>query len=176
MNKKFWIYALVFVVTMGCNDELKVNADWKDVSIIYGVLNKSKTTNYIRIHRGYLGDEGIDAGSQNPDSLYYPELSVKINLLLNGQTVKTLELTKDESIVLDSGFFTTDQYHTYRIDRRLNGGDTIFQLFVDKLTDKNTSKPTILLGQRGVGKTAMVFQCIKQLIDSGVRVAFYIIK
>ena len=89
-----------------CEDELKVNADWKDVSIIYGVLDKTKNTNYVRIHRGYLGDEGITGGNQNPDSLYYPELSVTIDVLFEGQSFRTITLQKDESIDLDSGYFT----------------------------------------------------------------------
>ena len=135
MNKKVWLFVSVVALLIGCNDELKVNADWKDVSIIYGVLDKTQSSNYVRIHRGYLGNEGITGGNQNPDSLYYPSLSVSINLLYNGEIVKTIELKKDESLSLDTGFFTSDQYHTYRLDRNLNGDDTTYQLWVDKEGD-----------------------------------------
>lgn len=131
---KFRIIAALAAFTLliiGCSKELIVNAPWKDVSVIYGILDKTTDTNYIRIHRGYLGDEGFAGGNNEPDSLYYKEPNVKIEYYLNGALVNSFDLVKDESIELDSGFFTTEEYRTYRLDQPLqNLGE--YKLVVEK--------------------------------------------
>ncbi len=45
-----------------------------------------------------------------------------------------------------------------------------FDLFVQTVTKKTLDKPLVMLGQRGIGKTSMVFQTIQKLIDLGIPV------
>ena len=127
---------VLFIVSLfiGCNDELVVNAPWKDVAVIYGILDKTQDTNYVRIHRGYLGNEGFAGGNNEPDSLYYATPSVRIEVYQNESFVKSIDLTRDETIELDSGFFTTEDYHTYRIVEPL-AENTNYKLVVDKSED-----------------------------------------
>ena len=132
--KKFLAIIFITSIAVSCNKELKINADWKDVSVIYGVLEKRADTNYVRIHRGYLGNEGITGGNQNPDSLYYLSPEVKIEIVKNNAVINTVQLTRDESHSLDSGFFTTKDYHTYRFDQSIDE-DAEYRLVVDKTED-----------------------------------------
>lgn len=132
--KRLVIILFACFLIASCNDELKVNADWKDVSIIYGVLDKTEDTNYVRIHRGYLGNEGITGGKDDPDSLYYDVLNVVIEEYRNGNFVNSHTLAKDESLKLDTGFFTTAEYHTYRFDHQIVDGNE-YRLIVDKEED-----------------------------------------
>ena len=123
------------IIAISCNQELIINAPWKDVSAIYGILDRTVDTNYVRIHRGYLGDEGITGGNQDPDSLYYITPDVKIEIIKeNGQTSETVDLIRDESKDLDSGFFITGDYHTYRFDKTLVDNYQ-YKLIVDKSED-----------------------------------------
>ena len=123
--------AITFIA-VSCNQELIINAPWKDVSAIYGILERTSDTNYIRIHRGYLGNDGIAGGSQDPDSLYYISPDVKIEIInQNGSVIETVDLIKDESIALDPGFFTTEGYHTFRFDKEL-ADDLQYKLIVNK--------------------------------------------
>jgi len=132
--KKF--LALIFITTLAasCNNELVINADWKDVSVIYGILEKKQDTNYVRVHRGYLGNEGVTGGNQDPDSLYYISPEVKIEIIKNNSVIKTVQLTRDESHSLDSGFFTSEDYHTYRFESTIDE-DADYRLVIDKTED-----------------------------------------
>lgn len=133
--RKFLALVAITFIAASCNQELIINAPWKDVSAIYGILDRTSDTNYIRVHRGYLGNEGINGGSQNPDSLYYINPEVKIEILnASGQTIETVTLIKDESKDLDSGFFTTEGYHTYRFDKALEDNFQ-YKLVIDKSED-----------------------------------------
>ncbi len=132
--KKFLAIIFITALAVSCNKELKINADWTDVSVIYGILEKSQDTNFVRIHRGYLGNEGITGGNQNPDSLYYLSPEVKIEIIKDGAVFKTIQLTRDESNSLDSGFFTSKDYHTYRLINKIDQTAN-YRLVVDKTED-----------------------------------------
>ena len=121
----------ITLLMISCNQELIVNAPYKDVSVIYGILDKPKDTNYVRIHRGYLGDEGVTGGNQEPDSLYYKNPNVIIEVYQNGSMIEKIDLPEDRSIKLDSGFFTSDDYRTYRLDKTLEQ-NTSYKLVVNK--------------------------------------------
>jgi len=130
--RKIIAFLAITIIAVSCNQELIVNAPWKDVSAIYGILDRTSDTNYIRVHRGYLGDEGISGGSQEPDSLYYINPDIKIEIInTSGQTMETVSLIRDESKDLDSGFFTTEGYHTFRFDKTLVDNFS-YKLIVDK--------------------------------------------
>lgn len=129
---KIFAFTLLFTA---CNDELKINADWKDVAVVYGILDKIEDTNYIRIHRAYLGTEGIEGGNQDPDSLYYPSLQVSIRQMNGQDVVKTFALVKDESVELQDGFFTGKDYHVYRLVHQLDNQYS-YQLYIDKESDE----------------------------------------
>lgn len=133
--RKILAVLAITIIAISCNQELIINAPWKDVSAIYGILDRTSDTNYVRIHRGYLGNEGINGGSQDPDSLYYITPDVKIEIINeSGQTIETVDLIRDESKDLDSGFFTVEDYHTYRFDKVLVDNFQ-YKLIVDKSED-----------------------------------------
>ena len=130
--RKFLALLVITITAFSCNDELNINAPYKDVSVIYGILDRTSDVNYIRIHRGYLGNEGIEGGSQDPDSLYYLSPSVKIEIFNeNGSLTETVDLVRDNSISLDSGFFTSEDYRVYRFDKAIEDNFT-YKLTVDK--------------------------------------------
>lgn len=134
MRKILAVLALM-IIAISCNQELIVNAPWKDVSAIYGILDRTTDTNYIRIHRGYLGNQGINGGSQEADSIYYKTPSVKIEIInVSGQIIETVDLIRDETKDLDSGLFTVEDYHTYRFDKVLEDNFQ-YKLIVDKSED-----------------------------------------
>jgi hypothetical protein len=69
---------LVVVICLGClfstcKPEFDLNAPYKDVPVVYGILNYKDTIHYVKIYKGFqpkaTGAAFIDA--QNPDSIYY---------------------------------------------------------------------------------------------------------
>ena len=55
-----------------CKPDFNLNAPYKDVPVVYGILNYQDSINYVKIYKGFQAKDGsafIDA--QNPDSIYY---------------------------------------------------------------------------------------------------------
>jgi hypothetical protein len=113
------LVALV-VLTVSCDQDIDINDNWEDVGVVYGLLNPNATVNWVRIERGYLGTEPASASFNQPDSLYYDTLQVFLyGIDDDGDTLDTRELIKDQSINLDSGLFTTEDYRLYRTEETI---------------------------------------------------------
>ena len=76
-----------------CKNEFEVNDDWKDITVVYGLLNQTEDTNYIRVTKGFLGNEDANIMAHIKDSLYYKNVDVLLeewngNVLLNTFTLR----------------------------------------------------------------------------------------
>lgn len=123
-----------FATLLSCSNELEINAPYKDITVVYGLIEANQDTNWVRIHKAYLGNEGINGGSQSPDSLYYNNLQVSMEEVdaATGVVHGIWQLTRDNtSRQMVSGFFTTDGYHLYRFDQPINDSRA-YRLIIDK--------------------------------------------
>jgi len=119
MMKKVLVLFSALSLLLACNNELDINAEYKDVTVMYGLLDPNQDTNYVRIQRGYLGDEAASASYGITDSLYYDstEIDVFIREYNPGSSTfnREVQLIWDNSASLDTGTFTTQGHHLYRI-------------------------------------------------------------
>lgn len=74
---------LCSMLQWGCDNEIDVIGEWKEIPIVYGVFTNfpQGTTNYYRIEKAFL-DPTTDAFvvAQRPDSLYYGENEIEVIL------------------------------------------------------------------------------------------------
>ncbi|HBF18719.1 MAG TPA: hypothetical protein DDW81_01405 [Cryomorphaceae bacterium] len=118
----FGIVATLFI--LACDNELSINAEWQDITVVYGILDPTQDTNFIRIERGYLGSEPARNSYDKPDSLYYDENEITVTLYWyeinngnRGNLVDSSELRPDYNIrnLNSDGPFTTEAYRIYPI-------------------------------------------------------------
>ena len=84
---------LVFTISIislflgSCSNDLEINAPWKDVTVVFGLLNKNETTHYVRISKAFLGEGDAMEFASQFDSLYYnPDLlDVKVYRVYNDE-------------------------------------------------------------------------------------------
>ncbi|MEI7500544.1 MAG: hypothetical protein WCK84_08850 [Bacteroidota bacterium] len=78
---RFMLLLLLLITTLfSCNKDLKVNADWKDVTVVYGLLDQTDDTTYIKITKAFLGEGDALMFSKIADSSNYPDkLDVRLN-------------------------------------------------------------------------------------------------
>lgn len=128
MQKTIWTKVLLFMVILGfvgCDNELDVAADWKEIAIIYGAINPSVDKNYVRIQRAYL-DETTSAlaFSALKDSLYFDTLNVYIDEFQNGTFTRRIDLIKVDGNLIgipkDTGLFYSDENILYEMDADIN--------------------------------------------------------
>jgi hypothetical protein len=128
------LLGLVFITA--CSNDFDVNADWKDIPIVYGLLDVSDTAHYIRLEKAYL-DPDADALelAKIPDSIYYDNAIVQLEKLNSGQfyTLQRVDGNK-WGRPREEGVFATDPNWLYRIDSAdilLKPGDKI-KLHIDR--------------------------------------------
>ena len=79
--KNLPIFLLVFsMVFMACETDFDVNANWKEVTVVYGLLDQSEQEQYIKINKAYLGEGDALQLATIADSVNYDpsDLEVKI--------------------------------------------------------------------------------------------------
>ncbi|MBI5917268.1 MAG: DUF4249 family protein [Bacteroidetes bacterium] len=137
MKKPLFIASLfVLLFAVSCSNDFNVIANWKDIPVVYGLLNIGDTAHYIRVERAFLDPEA-NALEQAKiiDSIYYDDAIVQLERVSNGQ-VFTLEKVDGnlEGYVRESGVFADEPNWLYKIDSSvilLKAGETI-RLRIDR--------------------------------------------
>jgi hypothetical protein len=101
-----------------CNKTLDVNAEWKDITVVYGLLDKTEDTAFIKITKAFLGPGDALEFAKIPDSSNYPgTLEVRLDeyqdtTLKNSYLCDTITIhTKKAG---DSVFYYPDQLMYYK--------------------------------------------------------------
>lgn len=134
--KRIFLFSMLlglFAIT-GCKEKFDVAAPYKDITVVYGILNRQDTANYIRIEKAFLDQNksAIDM-SKVPDSSFYDSLKVELQETYNGNPTKKIQLRlvnlNDEGYPKDPaanslGFFTNPSwaYKFTQADIKLNPG------------------------------------------------------
>ena len=112
--KNLTIFLLVFsMVFMACETDFEVNADWKEVMIVYGLLDQSQTQQYIKINKAFLGEgDALQMASVSGSVNYNPEDLEVIIIKVKDAGNDTIYLDTT-LIVKDDGLFATDENIIY---------------------------------------------------------------
>ena len=114
---KYLLFCCAFIVFFACDNELDILEDKKDIPIVYGVLSIADSAQYIRIERAFVDDQtsAFDL-AQIPDSLYYPNLSVKIRQEATGEEFDLIRVDGNfEGYVREEGTFAQSPNYLYKI-------------------------------------------------------------
>ena len=108
------IIAVAMLLLTSCEVEFSPNAEWKEIPVVYCLLDQDDDTTWARVERCYLGEGSIYSYSGNTDSINYPAGSIEVQLvkLYNGeeQAVYTFQTT---TIDRQSGDFASSGQPIY---------------------------------------------------------------
>jgi hypothetical protein len=121
--------SLSFFLT-SCDQDIDLTADWKDIPIVYGLLNAGDTAHYVRVEKAFQDQNGSAfLAALEPDSIYYANATVR---LLNLTTGKQANLTRvdgaAEGYPRDAGEFAQMPNYLYKVrqtDFPIEGGDQV---------------------------------------------------
>jgi hypothetical protein len=137
--KKLFRLLILFVIPcsyVSCETDFDVITDYKEVAIVYGLLNQSDTIHYLRINKAFLGPGNALTYAQVPDS---SSLGTDVSVILTETTpagikkeivFDTLTLSEKEA----GDFYYPDQLF-YATNAVLDENNT-YDL---KVTDKKTA-------------------------------------
>lgn len=130
----------------GCKTDFEVVAPYKEIPVVYGLLNASDSLQYIRIQKAFLGEGNALTMAQHPDSIYYPDiLEVKLDEYNNNGTfIRTINLIRDVK-PKEEGVFSSIVHYIYRTQ-----GEKIFTQYNYKLVITNTRTGAVFTSQTEV--------------------------
>lgn len=155
--KRFLLFVLsLFVSGMmfySCSTDVDLYADYKDITVVYGLLDSGKDTNYIKINKAFLGPGSALDIALIDDSCNYPgKLDAKLieyRANINGSNYTQTRVLPLDTITIhnkDLGFFyAPDQlvYYTnakvnnntqdykFKYELQIDRGDTILNAFTE---------------------------------------------
>jgi len=163
---KNWAILLAVTLFLGaCEDDFKVGADYKEVTVIYGLLDHGEITNqqFIKITKGFFSEtEDNLLLAANKDSIYYSSLDVKVEEYQNGNLTNTFPCSKVDldtlpvPIVKREGIFVTSPNFAYRFVTPLDANRQY------KLIVKNNESGSIITSETSIINTdPNIFTVIK---------------
>ena len=161
-NIRFILIFIMFIsVLVSCSTDVDMYADYKDVAIIYAMLNPRADTNYVKVTRAFCGtnDNHIDANevAMIYDSSNYPgKLDVRIIELKNTHggpyeptnrefVLDTLTIHNKE----EGAFYAPNQliyYTTEQFNAGVGGSKYKYRLVIVKPDGDTVTAQTTMVG------------------------------
>ncbi len=136
---------------ISCTTDFDIASDWKEITIVYGLIDQSAPNNYIKINRAFLSEDvsALDL-AQIPDSIYYGDnMTAKIEEVSQaGTVIKEIPLTKvnveEEGFVKEEGVFANSPNFLYKTDYVFQGTNT-YRLVINTPTGNMVTAETPII-------------------------------
>jgi len=111
-----FLLGILILSGTSCKNDIDINAKWKEITVVYGLLNQNDTAQYIKINKAYLGNGNAYQMAKIYDSTNYHsnQLSVLLERWRNGSLIENNVLQKDNSIAKPAGLFANDSNILYK--------------------------------------------------------------
>lgn len=118
MQKLIWIFIALSILLTSCENDLDILEEYKEIPIIYSLINPSSTVHYVRVQKAFLGAGNALLMAQESDSLYYDTSKVRVYLeKLNFNTVvESYQMQPDFTQFKNEGLFADNDHYVFRLD------------------------------------------------------------
>jgi hypothetical protein len=125
--RTFFLFVSLSLFFISCETDFDTTADWKDITVVYGLLDQRDSLQYIKINRAFLGEGDALMFAKENDSINYP-FPLKVWLEewdKNGNKVQTIEFDPDTTYKPDdpNAVFSTGAQRIYK-----GGPDNYYQI------------------------------------------------
>lgn len=139
--RKIILFLPLLMMFASCEVEFSPNAEWKNIPVVYCLLDQDDDTTWVRVQRCYLAEGSIYDYGQISDSINYPQGAIAVSLLAykDGTLQDSMAFRYTERNI-DSGLFahTTQPLYWFETRNRLKDNYTYI------LNVRNTSDGSLL--------------------------------
>jgi len=123
-----------------CKPDFDLNASYKDVTVVYGILSYQDSIHYVKIYKGFQSNNNLYFDVKNPDSIYYYDaIDVVLQEYKDGRLNKKIPLKYTHDFPRDTGiFYYGDERIIYYTTEEIKR-DMIYKIVID---NKRTGKVT----------------------------------
>lgn len=142
------LFAIILYLFSGCSTDVDIYTKYKDITIVYGLLDQSDDTVWLKITKAYQGEGDALYYSKIPDSNNYPyKLNVTLVGVKNGVDVQTLTfdtITIHNKQAGDSIFYFPDQLMYYSVPSQPLNPGAEYHLTVERKDGEVKSKTPLV--------------------------------
>lgn len=103
MNKlSLALIIFIGIALVSCETDIDANAEYKDIPVVYGLLDPADTTHYIKVNKAFSGDANALDLAANASNYDYEAGEIDVTVTGNGNTYS---LTRITNIPKDAGIF-----------------------------------------------------------------------
>lgn len=111
--KNILFFVTIGCIGVGCNTDFELNAPYQPIPIIYGLLDQSADTQFVKINKSFLGDgNNVNYAGIN-DSVLFNTVSASVVELQNNVPINTYNLQELWVDNLEDGLFYEDSQKVY---------------------------------------------------------------
>lgn len=145
---------LIVSFAFACDNEVDLNADYEDTTVVYSLIDAGSDTQFVRVSKTFLQD-GVNAIqlATDPNRLYYDSLNVRL-INTNSNSISNLSSINRKK---SSGVFTSQNHRVYFTTDAITKGNT-YRLEVIQPNGKITKASTRALGDVNLIKPSSVNQ------------------
>ncbi|MBI9033252.1 MAG: DUF4249 family protein [Bacteroidales bacterium] len=117
MKKLKWLFfcSMLAALSYSCSSDFDITGEYKDITIVYGMLESGQDTHYIKITKGFLGEGDANVYAQVADSSTYPDiLDVKVEVYENLRLINTVPFERTIIHDKEEGVFYGGDQVVYR--------------------------------------------------------------
>ena len=157
-----------------CSNEFELTSEWKEIPVVYAILNPTDDNHYVRIEKAFLDPETSALQvAQIADSLYYREDEISVFIQKKGESTLYPLTRVDgnlEGVVRDTGVFAHLPNWLYRLrNADLPGGlrdQTTYNLIIKRkdgrpdITAETTIPKSFVLVSPNFSNTPPIIQFV----------------
>lgn len=125
MRKFPFLLVAMILGLASCKTDFNIGADYRDVTVVYGLLSMSDTAHYVKVTKGFYDEKQNNLLlAKEPDSIYFSNITVDVQVLNAGNVVETINLTRVdlnlEGYGKEPGTFATTPNYGYKFKKNLD--------------------------------------------------------
>ncbi|MCQ2285647.1 MAG: hypothetical protein MJZ76_02090 [Bacteroidales bacterium] len=139
-------FLVALILFIACEPEFDQNAPYKDVTVVYGLLNPNETNHYIKVYKAYQTRDNAIVAARDLDNIsYYDNITVSLDEYVDNQLKRTLPCDMSYDVPKDSGIFAYQPQVVYVNKDALNKEATYKLNIVNKQSGKRITAETSIV-------------------------------
>ncbi len=117
MNRYFRFPGIIisFLILGSCSTDIDMIAEWKDITVVYSLLNQTDSISYVKVNKAFLGDTNALYMAQEADSSSYGDaLIVQLEQWKWGSVLKTFDFDTTTIYNKEPGTFYNPEQVIYQ--------------------------------------------------------------
>jgi hypothetical protein len=161
MKYSFYFYSIILSIStllFSCETKVDLNAEYKDITVVYGLINPNDSIHYIKINKVFLPDDGVNANTlaANQENFNYAadELTATVEEYRgdNGNYVGSYNLVRTvNEVPKDDGVFDNSVNVLYKFVEPAINRNNVYKLKIyNSKLDKEITSETLIVGNSTV--------------------------